>query len=716
MTTSSALRSAPFLILAATNFCCCAAHSGPIFHTVSYAIACGVAPLAAVSIYSLEGFTGMGGRLAFGVLGDRLGAKPVLVAGLLIQAFGALAYMFVGSLDQFYAVAALFGFTYAGVMPLYAVLARENFPSRMMGAIIGGTSTAGSLGMALGPLAGGWIYDAYATYAWLYLGSFGIGLGAFLKPFPRIEAAAPHAAGLTLATASLGVSRSNGRASSSKTPPGAISLIDKLCGERNHRGRSPVLVGVWKRTPPTRQREGEIAKPINRASRRNCGALAAALRRMAALSLIRDRNNNYSSPALSLTWISFPYPAFRRADGAPKKDEDGMRVSMPHGSTERNTDLRAHYRSVREASRRLGAPLSDADATVQSMPDASPAKWHLAHTTWFFETMILEQSLPGYRAFDPQFNFLFNSYYESIGARQPRPRRGMLTRPTLERVYAYRDHVDRAMASLMGYDVAPAVAELIELGCNHEQQHQELLLTDILHLFAQSPLRPAYKDPGPIAVGKIDSLPADYRAVDGGVIEIGHDGDGFAFDCEGPRHRALIEPFELADRLVTNGEWMEFMADGGYRTPLLWLSAGWATVQSEGWTAPLYWDERDDGYWSMTLRGSQPVDPAAPVTHVSYYEADAFATWAGRRLPSEFEWEHAARAEPLKGNFVDSGRLRPAPAQAGAQDCVRSTAMSGSGRAAPSRPIRAFGRRQALLANTTASSCAGNSSCAAARA
>ena len=198
MTTSAALRSTPFLILAATNFCCCAAHSGPIFHTVSYAISCGVAPLAAVSIYSLEGLTGMGGRLAFGVLGDRLGAKRVLVAGLLIQAFGALAYMFAGSLDQFYAVAALFGFTYAGVMPLYAVLARENFPGRMMGAIIGGTSTAGSLGMALGPLAGGWIYDAYATYAWLYLGSFGFGLGAFLialtfRPFPRIEPSAAAA-------------------------------------------------------------------------------------------------------------------------------------------------------------------------------------------------------------------------------------------------------------------------------------------------------------------------------------------------------------------------------------------------------------------------------------------------------------------------------------------------------------------------------------------
>jgi ergothioneine biosynthesis protein EgtB len=342
-----------------------------------------------------------------------------------------------------------------------------------------------------------------------------------------------------------------------------------------------------------------------------------------------------------------------------------MRVSKPHGAPERNPDLSRLYRSVREATARLGAPLSDADATVQSMPDASPAKWHLAHTTWFFERMILEQNLPGYRAFDPEFNFLFNSYYESIGARQPRPRRGMITRPSLETVYAYRDHVDRAIASLIEDDLRPAVAELIELGCNHEQQHQELLLTDILHLFAQNPLRPAYKDPGPIAVGETDRSPPGYRRFDGGVAEIGHDGMGFAFDCEGPRHRALIEPFELADRLVTNAEWMEFMADGGYRTPLLWLSAGWAMVQSEGWTAPLYWEARGDGYWSMTLRGAQPVDPAAPVTHVSYFEADAFATWAHRRLPSEFEWEHAARGEPLRGNFVESGRLRPAPALAG---------------------------------------------------
>ncbi len=229
----------------------------------------------------------------------------------------------------------------------------------------------------------------------------------------------------------------------------------------------------------------------------------------------------------------------------------------------------------------------------------------------------------------------------------------MITRPTLETVYAYRDHVDRAMASLMQDDLLPAVAELIELGCHHEQQHQELLLTDILHLFAQNPVRPAYKDPGPIAVGETDSSPPTYRTIDGGVVEIGHDGAGFAFDCEGPRHRVLIERYELADRLVTNAEWTEFMADGGYRTPLLWLSAGWSTVQSEGWTAPLYWDEREDGYWSMTLRGAQPIDPAAPVTHVSYFEADAFATWAGRRLPTEFEWEHAARGEPLRGNFVE---------------------------------------------------------------
>jgi dimethylhistidine N-methyltransferase len=319
------------------------------------------------------------------------------------------------------------------------------------------------------------------------------------------------------------------------------------------------------------------------------------------------------------------------------------------------------YRTVRQSSQSLSTPLSEADATVQSMPDASPAKWHLAHTTWFFETMVLEPHLPGYRLFDERFNFLFNSYYESIGPRQPRPMRGMLTRPSLENVCAYREHVDGAMEKLFIRGPAENVAELIELGCHHEQQHQELLLTDILHLFAQNPLRPAYKAPSPLPVRPTATGPCSYERFEGGLIEIGHEGEGFAFDSEGPRHRVFVEPFRLADRLVTNQDWMEFIADGGYRNPLLWLSAGWAKAQEENWSMPLYWEERGDDYWTMTLRGAQPIDPAAPVTHVSYYEADAFATWSGRRLPTEAEWEHAAGSVPQLGNFADSGRLRPKP-------------------------------------------------------
>jgi len=341
-----------------------------------------------------------------------------------------------------------------------------------------------------------------------------------------------------------------------------------------------------------------------------------------------------------------------------------MNLSKLDASSAQRSDLETLYQAVRLESRNLGKPLSDADATVQSMPDASPAKWHLAHTTWFFETMILAPSAPDYRVFDPTFNFLFNSYYETVGARQPRPRRGMITRPTLDVVYSYREHVDAAMASLLKYELAPEIAALVELGCHHEQQHQELLLTDILHLFAQNPLRPAYKDPGPAAVEATAKSAPGYKTIDGGIVEIGHDGRGFAFDSEGPRHRVLVESFQLADRLVTNGEWMDFMADGGYRNPLLWLSEGWERRGAEGWTMPLYWERRDDEHWSMTLRGPQPVDPAAPVTHISYFEAGAFATWAGRRLPTEFEWEHAARDEPLQGNFADSGRLRPKPAPA----------------------------------------------------
>jgi dimethylhistidine N-methyltransferase len=328
--------------------------------------------------------------------------------------------------------------------------------------------------------------------------------------------------------------------------------------------------------------------------------------------------------------------------------------------------LTRFYHAVRHSSQALIAPLSDADATVQSMPDASPAKWHLAHTTWFFESFVLVPHLSGYRIFDDHFNFLFNSYYETVGARHPRPRRGLLTRPTLGTILTYRQHVDAGIEKLLRQNSSATVSQLVELGCHHEQQHQELLLTDILHLFAQNPLKPAYKLPEPLLVERQTSGAPDYLPLDGGLVEIGHEGSGFAFDCEGPRHSVFIEPYRLADRPVTNREWIEFMVDGGYRDPLLWLSEGWSTARDQGWTMPLYWERRDDVYWTMTLRGAQPLDLDAPVTHVSYFEADAYATWSHRRLPTEMEWENATRHVPLTGNFSDSGYLRPRPASAAA--------------------------------------------------
>jgi ergothioneine biosynthesis protein EgtB len=316
---------------------------------------------------------------------------------------------------------------------------------------------------------------------------------------------------------------------------------------------------------------------------------------------------------------------------------------------------------TRHLSHELAEPLSPEDMTVQAMEDASPTKWHLAHTTWFFETFVLAKHLPGYRVFDETYNYCFNSYYESQGARQPRPKRGLLTRPPIDRVMAYRDHVDEGLRTLLALGIDAEVSKLIEIGINHEQQHQELLLTDILALFAASPLRPAYRArqprprvPEPPAPGWID--------FPGGIAKIGHGGAGFAWDNESPCNDALLHPFRLADRLVTNGEWLEFMADGGYATAEHWLADGWATVNREAWQAPLYWENRDSEWLAMSLEGLQPIERAAPVCHVSYYEADAFARWAGKRLPTEIEWEVAAQSLANDGDAQAAGALRPLPA------------------------------------------------------
>ena len=315
------------------------------------------------------------------------------------------------------------------------------------------------------------------------------------------------------------------------------------------------------------------------------------------------------------------------------------------------------YRAVRQASEAMTRSLTPEDQLAQSMPDASPTKWHLAHVTWFFETFMLLPHLPGYRAFDPRFHYLFNSYYEALGPRQPRPRRGLLTRPSLDDVIAYRHHVDVAMLRLLATQ-ADQHADLLDLGLAHEEQHQELILMDILHLFAQSPLQPAYAPPrGAPSARAAD--PLRFIGFAGGLVEIGHTGEGFAFDNEGPRHKVWLEPFELADRLVTNGEWLRFMADGGYSRAELWLSEGWAQARAEDWVAPLYWQEGRQGWNAMTLHGLRPVDPSAPVSHISFYEAEAYATWAGARLPTEAEWEHAAQGLLPTAASQGPDRLEP---------------------------------------------------------
>jgi ergothioneine biosynthesis protein EgtB len=323
---------------------------------------------------------------------------------------------------------------------------------------------------------------------------------------------------------------------------------------------------------------------------------------------------------------------------------------------ETSDSLARRFAAVRRLSLDIAAPLSDADACLQPMPDASPAKWHLAHTNWFFETFLLRDHVPDYRAHDESWAYLFNSYYEGEGARHPRPQRGLIGRPSLDEVRAWRQAVDAAL--LDAIDDLPA--DLVELGLNHEQQHQELMLMDLKAAFAANPLEPAL---WPAAARPPAALAPQlsWREGKAGVVEIGHDGAGFGFDCEGPRHKVFLHPHALAARAVTNAEWLGFIADGGYADPLLWLSDGWAWVRENGIAAPLYWRQSEEGWSRFGLDGRRELDPAEPVCHISYYEADAFARWAGARLPTEAEWESAAAGgDPLSGNQLDeAGPVRP---------------------------------------------------------
>jgi ergothioneine biosynthesis protein EgtB len=319
--------------------------------------------------------------------------------------------------------------------------------------------------------------------------------------------------------------------------------------------------------------------------------------------------------------------------------------------------------AVREVTERLALPLSAEDQTVQSMPDVSPTKWHRAHTTWFFETFVLTPFAPGYVPFDADYAYLFNSYYEGVGPRHARPERGLVTRPGIEDIARYREHVDRDLIDFLYCGVPDRVQALIELGLNHEQQHQELLLMDIKHVLSRNPMHPAY---GPLPWKPGDTAGDEgWLAHPGGVAEIGHDrGGGFAFDNEGPRHEVLLQPYELATTLVTNRDWQAFIDDGGYGRPELWMSDGWAEVQANGWDAPEYWAHGDGGWEVFTLDGLGPVDPSAPVTHVSWYEADAFARWACARLPLEAEWEVLApdpRAAPEAGWYQAAWQWTASP-------------------------------------------------------
>jgi ergothioneine biosynthesis protein EgtB len=335
-----------------------------------------------------------------------------------------------------------------------------------------------------------------------------------------------------------------------------------------------------------------------------------------------------------------------------------------------NSELLDRYLSVRRFSEFLSQPLAPEDCVIQTMPEISPTKWHLAHTTWFFETFILRTHLADYKPLHPQYAYLFNSYYNAAGKMHPRPQRGLISRPTLQETMSYRSHVDHVMSDLIKRADdrrLEALRPLIILGVNHEQQHQELMLTDIKHVFSMNPLHPAYKGRAGCPQHAVHDQAAPrlhWHKYEGGIYSIGHRGEGFHFDNEGPRHEVLLRPFALAHALVTNREYLAFMEDGGYERPELWLSLGWMALNEKSWRAPLYWEKQGSDWWSMTLSGLRLVEENEPVCHLSYFEADAFARWAGARLPTEAEWEVAAADIPLEGNFVEGGFYHPAPVHA----------------------------------------------------
>jgi ergothioneine biosynthesis protein EgtB len=331
--------------------------------------------------------------------------------------------------------------------------------------------------------------------------------------------------------------------------------------------------------------------------------------------------------------------------------------------------LLEEYSRVRQFSEQLCKTLEPEDYVIQTMPEMSPAKWHLAHTSWFFETFVVKPRVTNYRPLNPQYAFLFNSYYNAAGKMHARPQRGLISRPTVRETYAYRRHVDEAMEELMeaaDERTLEELANLVVLGLNHEQQHQELILTDIKHVFWMNPLRPAFcqenrtshESAPPAEALKAVPTPL-WHDHDEGICEIGHEGQGFCFDNEGPRHKVWLNAFSIATQLVTNREYLEFMEDGGYQRAEFWLSLGWTVVNERGWNAPFYWEERDGTWWQMTLAGMRPVQMSEPVCHVSYFEADAYARWAGARLPSEAEWEVSAETAPIEGSFAESGHFHP---------------------------------------------------------